>query len=421
MLNASPETCKIAAFPPAMLLIALCLPVRAQPPAKVSVAPVIMHEFVHAIDVVGEAEALRSGKASAEIEGSVTSVRVIEGQAVDPSTVVVTLRDTLLKIRERGAEAQLRLAREQLAEAETGSRPEDILEAKARLDEALARLKEAEDDFNRVKQLRSRDAATPEDLTVAEAKAAAARAVVAQRRAAHERIKAGPRKEVIERARAQVAIRQAALDEIRDELERTRIRAPFAGIVTRKLVEAGNFVRTGDAVLELVQIDPIRVMIPVPEAAIRRVRPGLKVTLTFDALGNQRFEGQVEAVIPQGDRLARTFPVKVLLPNPDQHILPGMTARISVPLGERSRATAVSRDALVQSGGRTLVYAVRGGMAVPVPVTTMGTDGTLVQVKGELREGEKVIVRGNERLRPGQPVIVLPNRGVEPERGGKRR
>lgn len=397
------ETTVMAAF----LFLAAGLPGQGGAPAKVEVRPAVEQAFQDTMVVVGEVEAYRSSRASAEVDGRVLAADLVEGGDVGTEAVLVRLDTDLLEIRRKRARAELELARQQLAELEAGSRSEEIREAEAARDEAAARLTEAEEDLRRTEELARTQSATEQDLTAAKAAAAAARATLAARQAAYERVLAGPRKERIAQAAATVAIRTAMLDELELDLEHARIHAPFPGRITSKLVEPGHFVQRGDAVFELVEIARVRVVAPVPERVVDQVQTGAALSMKLDALPGVTFEGNVEAVVPEADEESRTYPVKVVLENAERRILPGMVARISVPLSGSRRSVAVPRDALLPGRGGTMVYVVRGGKAVPVEVRPGTAQDGLVAVSGGLQAGEPVVIRGNERLRPGQPVQVL--------------
>ena len=393
-----------------LLLAAASSRAQDDPPAAVVVASAVRRSFADTVRLLAEVEPLRQGRVSAEVDGLVETLDVVEGQSVAATDVVVRLGAELLRIRERRAAAELELATKQLEEYEAGSRPEDVAEARAEVAEAEAQLTRATDDLSRIADLVAKGAVRREELTKARADELAARSVLAAKRAVLERVEAGPRAEQIARAGAEVATRQAALDEIADEIIRTEIRPPFAGVITRKVVDRGHFVRRGDAVLEIVQLDPVRVSVPVPEALVPRVTVGATMTVRFDALGDEAFEAKVEAIVPVADRAARMFPVKLLLPNPEHRILTGMVARVDVPRGGSHEGTAVPREAIVRGPHGASVFVVRDGHATPAPIEIGASDGRWVELRGDsVAAGDSVVVRGNERLRPDQPVRIVPS------------
>jgi multidrug efflux pump subunit AcrA (membrane-fusion protein) len=366
-----------------------------------------LREFRPTIELIGQIEPVRRSLVSSEVEGLVEAVEKEAGDRVEIGDVLVRLKTTQREIRRRRAEAELELAREQLRELETGSREEEIRQAEAAVRDARALLEEAERDLERNEALIGTDAISERELTDSRAKALSWRAIYNQRVAAYDLVKAGPREEEIARAAAEVRIREAALDEIVDEIDKATIRAPFAGALTEKLVEVGRYVNRGEGVFTLLQMNPIRAVVAVPETVIDRVKLGDRVRVRLEALPKEDFEGDVEAIVPSGDPRARTFPVRVLLDNTAGRFLPGMAVRGRVPISGPREALAVPADSIVRGPAGTVVYAVREGAAALVPVTVGLADGGWVEVEGPLTEGEPVIVRGNERLRPGQPVEVI--------------
>ena len=129
------------------------------------------------------------------------------------------------------------------------------------------------------------------------------------------------------------------------------------------------------------------------------------VKVAFDALPDYAITGELVEIIPRADPQARSFPAKVRLPNPDGRIGVGMLARLSVPVGDTFRAVLVPKDSVVREGVSESVFRINAdGVVEPGLVETGQGVGSWVVVRSSLRPGEKVVTRGNERLRPGQPV-----------------
>jgi membrane fusion protein (multidrug efflux system) len=148
-------------------------------------------------------------------------------------------------------------------------------------------------------------------------------------------------------------------------------------------------------------------MVPVPERYVPAIKKGDQAEVTFDALPGRTFKGAIDAVILRADEAARTFPVRIKISNPDGAIKPGMLGCATLPAGNLHRALLVPKDALVLSGTRKTVFVVINQTARLVPVEIGAAYGPLIEVKGDLKPGLEVVVRGNERLRPGQPVQII--------------
>lgn len=383
-------------------------------PAKVTTTQVVRHRFTPKLVVLGELEAKRTVDLGAEVAGRVASTTFEEGNRFQRGDPLLALDTKMREIQARGATARLRAAEQQLAEYRSGSRPEEVLEAEAVVARAVALLKEAEEDLERERGKQKSDIGSQKSLTVAKALAASRRAELESANQKLALVREGPRAEVIARAESDVALRKSELDAIQDEIRRAAVRAPFDCVVTQKRVGTGSYVRVGDPVASLVQIDPIRVTVSVPEKSVALVKIGTEISLKLDAFPKKDFRATVRAIIPSGDRLARAFPVRLEMPNPTLQLLPGMFVRASIPAGERE-GLAVPRDAVVSSPRGSVVYVVRDGTAQIAPVQTGESDGDLVEIRGRIDPGAEVVVRGNDGLRPGSPVVVLP-KGAEKKR-----
>jgi RND family efflux transporter MFP subunit len=209
---------------------------------------------------------------------------------------------------------------------------------------------------------------------------------------------------------------QEELRRLQDQQSKFTIRAPFEGYVVAKLTEVGAWLTRGDPVAEIVALDPIEIDVAVPETYIPHVRLGDSVRVLVEAMPRESFTGQVARIVPQADLRSRSFPVKIRMANPKTehgHLLKaGMMARVTMGVGAPQQALLVPKDALVLGGPSPAVMAVavepqtKATVARLVPVQLGVSDASLIQVIGELRAGDQVIVVGNERVRPGQPIAV---------------
>jgi RND family efflux transporter MFP subunit len=210
----------------------------------------------------------------------------------------------------------------------------------------------------------------------------------------------------IELRSAELAQKQAELQRLNQMLEKSVIRSPFDGVVGRRSVEVGQWLKQGDTVAELVQLDPLFVRVGVPEELIARVAPGTAASVAIPAMPGLTLEGKVDQILPEADVTTRTFPVRIRVENKDQKVRPGFFATIILKQEVGEGAFVVPRDAIVLSGTDRRVVAVRDSAAVLVPVTLLGGDGQYEVVSGELKDGDVVVTRGNEMLMTGQGVIV---------------
>jgi len=381
-------------------------PKAGPPPAPVAVAAVVSRRVTDEVTLVGTAEPQRRSLVASDVEGIVAKLMVTEGTAVRRGDRLAQLRTDSLEIQLRGANAQRERVRHELTELEAGFRVEEVEEARASAREAEATAERARREVVRQRELYADGATALQSLQDAETAHEAARQRLEQARARLRMMEAGVRRERIDRARAELQVAEAEVARLADEISRMTIVAPFDGVVTVEHTQRGQWVAKGGPLVEIVDLSRVEIAVPFPERAVGRLRPGNPAEVHFDALGDRTSQGEVIAIVPQGDVASRTFRVKVRVPNPDRAIKPGMFARVSFSMGGRREAILVPKDAVVHRAGTTLVYVVNGEMVHELRVQTGAAQGASVEVAGGLRPGQMVVVRGNERLRDGQRVQV---------------
>ncbi|OHB79117.1 MAG: efflux transporter periplasmic adaptor subunit, partial [Planctomycetes bacterium RBG_16_64_10] len=341
------------------------------------------------------------------VDGRVIELAAQEGDAVTNGQPLVKLLTETIELELEAAEAELELRRQELAELEHGSRPEEIEQAKAKMLSAAARMEFARGSRERYQSLEDeRGVVSVDDLAQVVAAAKQDEQLYYEAKAAYELAVKGPRAERIAQARAQVAMQQALVSQIQDQLNKHTIVAGFDGYVLAERTEVGQWVKKGDPVMEVAALKEVEIQAYVVEEHVPHVALGMTVRVEVPALPDRAFLGTVSAIVPQADIRARTFPVKIRVPNvlrEDGPLLKsGMYARVTLPIGLTQQAVMVPKDALVLGGPRPLVFVVQSGTdqrgtVHPVAVDLGVATRNLIQVKGEIRPAQLVVVEGNER------------------------
>jgi RND family efflux transporter MFP subunit len=154
--------------------------------------------------------------------------------------------------------------------------------------------------------------------------------------------------------------------------------------------------------------DMVDVVVDIPEPMLRYVKEGMGLSVKA---GGGVVKGNVFAIVPKGDVATRTFPLKIRIKN-SASLIEGMEARVPLPIAERKESLVVPRDAVITMFGRTVVFAVVDSKAKMIPVKVIGYESEMAGVNAQgLKEGMKVVVKGNERIRDGQPVSLAGNFG----------
>ncbi|MEO6665819.1 MAG: efflux RND transporter periplasmic adaptor subunit [Nitrospiria bacterium] len=218
------------------------------------------------------------------------------------------------------------------------------------------------------------------------------------------------------RAAAGAAVRSAQVD-----IDNTVIRAPFTGTVLTKNADVGEIVApfgssagSRAAVVRIADMDSLKVEADVSERNLDQVRVGSPCEITLDAFPQTRYRGVVDTIVPTADRAKATVLTKIRFLDPDERVLPEMSAKVaflSSPTSEapRSDRPTVPAAAIVSRGGRSVVFVVRDARAVEVPVEVGASIAGTVEVRGVVA-GEPVILSPPPNLRTGQRVSPLPAR-----------
>ena len=335
-----------------LLVSGIQLMAQGFPPTPVEVTEARSLELREEIRLSGTVESRRASGVAAPVAGLVREILVEDGDYVERGRVLVRLDQQLIQMR--------------------------IDAAKGNLKEAEARLKLAENGFERAKELHKAQVYSNQELD-------------------NDQFEVGALLGRIDNLAA--LIRQNQFD-----LQRSEIRAPFAGIVTRKATEMGEWLTMGEVAMELTSLDQLDVVVDVPERFYSFLSPGGDAHITFQALGGLERVGRIRAVIPEATA-SRTFPVKISFDNADRTIPVGILADVSIRAGKAYTATVVPKDAVLRMGPEKRVFVVGTEQTVSsIAVQTGRGAGQWVEIIGELSPGQRVVTLGNERLQPGQSV-----------------
>ncbi len=212
---------------------------------------------------------------------------------------------------------------------------------------------------------------------------------------------------------------QASLELKKRMMKDARIHAPFAGVVGARQVSPGQVISRNMTLTWLVDLDPVKVEISVPERFLGQLSVGQAIAVRLAAYPGETFQGEVYFIAPQVDVNTRTAFIKARVKNPDFKLKPGMFANLELTLKIRDSAVVIPEMALVQllDGERATIYTVDESSAAKATPVKLGVRlAGLVEVLEGLLGGEKVIIEGTQKIGPGAKV-KLAAQGAG-ERGG---
>jgi RND family efflux transporter MFP subunit len=310
------------------------------------------------VRVNGTVTSPRSATISASVAGLITELELDAGDRVEQGSVLVQLDPELAQLEAAAASASVNSSETQLADARRRLREAEKLWR----DKGIAE--------SEVKTLRAEVATDESDLLVAS---------------------------------SQLRLREAIV-------ARHTVRAPFGGVVNRRITEIGEWVNRGDGLVELVATDDLRFDFPVPQEFYAALKDNTRVELMLDAIPGVVLQGKVITAVPVQNADTRTFMLRVeTATETDLPITPGMSARATLHLGTGRKAVVIPRDALLRKpdGGTSVWVLDESGSELLVHERSVKTGidmGQNVEARSGVTAGEKVVTRGNEALRDGQTV-----------------
>ena len=332
--------------------------------APVELAAVQTRTLEDMIRGVGTLQATQQVTLRPEVPGRVRGVHFDEGGLVEADQLLFEIDDDRLQRQRAAAEAGLRSAQVRLANAERT--------------------------LERQRRLREQGVVAEEELDRAES-------AYDEAQAENERIEA----------------ELAVLDE---DLKRTRITAPFTGLISQREVDAGSYVAVGDPLATLYQIDPVRISFAVPERYLGRLHRGQTVRLRIAAHGEEVFEGAVSFISPAVDPATRTVRVRAEVANPDGRLVPGTFATAWATLDVREDRPVVPEEALVGTRDGYRVYVVDDEDHAHARAIRIGLRrGGWVEVLEGVSAGERVIRLGHMRVSDGDEVRIVDGAADEDE------
>lgn len=409
-------------------------------------AKVTRGSIVLSVSATGTVEAASQVEVRSRATGQVTGVLVDEGQRVRKGQVLVELDDPdaraaveSRKASLRSAEAAVASAQARLDELRAGATTFERQQAEEAARQAEASLAQARETLTRQEQL-LRDGYVAQsvvdqarsDVQIAESQLRAARAKVAELSAGSTPEQLAQAEAAVRQATAQAEETRAALAQAEEQLGETRISAPIAGVVVKRSVDVGQTIIGGSGVggtlvITIAQIDPLHATVRVDESDIARIKSGMGVRLTADALPDAVIRGRVDriAAVAEVVQNVTQFAVTVVLQNPPPAVRLGMTVDADFVLARADNVLVVPQEA-VKAGNPATVIVVGEGVLETRPVRTGLSDGRRVEILSGLREGD-VVFLGYAREQTTQPggrspfVPQIRSRQQQPPPGGTNR
>ena len=392
-----------------------------RPPARVRVNQIELRTARPSVTVIGTVVPRRYSIVASGADGIVAEFHVEKGDWVKQGDPLSELRMVTTDLGIKQAQAVNSERQQDLAELESGSRPEEIDAAQAKMLAAKSLADTTAAKLARTRELFRNKAVNQDELDDAQDRAETARQVFFAADANFRLIKIGPRKEAIEQARARSAAQREQVAFLQAEKGKRITKAPFDGYITHQHSYLGQWLSKGAPVVTLAYLDIVDVVVNVDQRELPHVQLGQMANVHVISEGQTNRQGKIASIVPRSEweTGSRGFPVKVRLKNEfvevDGQRVPvlkeGMMAEVTFR-GKPIEALFVPKDCIVRTSRGMFLYifdpdANKPGMgaARQVKIETGIGDGALIQVTGPgIAQGMQVVTEGAERLRPFQSI-----------------
>jgi RND family efflux transporter MFP subunit len=366
-----------------ILVVSLAVPGIAQNNQPSStLVKVVSQRLEKTISVPSDLAPFQSVAIHAKVQSFVQSLEVDRGSWVKEGQLLGVLAAPELRAQRLEAEAKIQRIESQRAEAES------------KLAALQATLASTQSTYDRLKAAsQTPGVVAGNDLDVAQRTVEAQRLTVEAQRSSVDAIL------------KEKSVAEAAVGVVKELEQYLRVVAPFEGVITERNVHPGSLVGpSGVPIVRIEQVSKLRMIVPVPEAYVGSITRGARVSFKVAAFPDQVFQGTVMRPAHSLDVKTRSMLVELDVANPNRVLAPGMFAEAQWPVSRGKPSLFVPTSAVVRSSERQFVVRVRYGVAEWVDVRRGEVAGDLIEVFGDLREGDTVLRRGNDEIRPGTRI-----------------
>ncbi|EKE03309.1 MAG: HlyD family secretion protein [uncultured bacterium] len=315
----------------------------------------VENKLIHpSIDSVGSLEAYEEVVLSSEASGALSRVNYREGNVVNRGTILAYVDSTDYKLR--------------------------VESAKAALNQAQAYYENIKAEHARKKTLYEKEVISRQQYDDIATKLTLASSD-------------------IDRAQSSLALS-------RQELNKTTVRSPINGVIKAKKVATGDYVKTGTALFEIIQINPLKLSFTIPEESIGKINKGQEVLFSVNAFPEKNFKGIIKTIYPNVEEATRNLKIEALVNNATGELKPGMFAKAKIYTGNSKNILTIPAVALLYDDTEARVYTVEANVAKALPVTIGEKYGEMVEIIQGLQKDQQVIVTGQQNLSEGVKVNV---------------
>ncbi len=385
------------------------------------VVPVRQGEIARIIQFTGSIEADARVQLFPKITATINMMRVDLGDKVKKGEVLALLDAKELRAQLSQAQAALEVMRANWTQMEKGARPEEISQAEDLVKKATANLKEAESNYNRLKDIYDKGTISEKEFESTEIAYTVAKADLNSARERLNMLKAGATQEDREALKAQIRQAEAAVDLATIRLSYARITAPFKGTISERFFEPGDLATPARPLFTVVRMDSVKLIISFQGDLMQAITAGIPARIHVDAYPGEEFLGKIDKVSPTLNSESRMFSAEIRIDNADHRLRPGMFATVTFSIDPHPNALLVPKEALLyreeaitsaETGKQGIsqhhyLFVIEGNTAHMREVQLGHESEGILEIRSGVKAGERVVTRGLHQLKDGDKVKIV--------------
>ena len=334
---------------------------------------------------------------TATSSGEVVAINAQNGDYVNAGQVIVSIENQAAKSGVRSAASNVRTAESNISSARA-----DISASEGNISSAQAAVEEARINFRKYQMLYDKRLITETDYLQAKTQLSAAQAKLNSARSSYNTAvnSLSARRNSLDSA-------QADLDTARDTNSKSSIKTKVSGVIANMNLERSQEVSNGQQLFTLVNESEMKLEIGVSADIVQKIQIGTPATVRIDDLKGKEINGVVYEVAATADSESRQFIVKIKLPNENRELRSGMYAKANISTGAEN-GLVIPKKAIVVRGVQQVIYVVRNGKAVAIPINITNQNETFAAVTGQgLDSSDELIVDGQNVVQANEKVKIV--------------
>jgi len=366
----------------------------------------------NSFSLAGELTPIIDVTLSAQVAGQVMQVPVNEGDMVNNGQVLAIIDDRELRARYNQLTAQMIAQQATIAKLKQLARPQEIALLEAQVESARVALENAKKSLERANSLFDAGVISLSEVEKARMAKESAQAAYTAASENLDLAREGAREEDIVAAEAALKSLEAQLDQVTIQIDKSQIKAPVDGVISKVYAEPSESVSPGIPVIDMVNLSQMLIKVGLAESDLIMVKQGSTVVVRLNLAPDQPLPGLVTSISPKVDPVTGTFAIEITVPNPGGQILGGFYAEVEFTRAIVENAVIAPIDALITEGEKWYAFVVNAGMAEKREVLPGILTATHAQIIEGVSKDELLVVVGQRLLTDGDLVEV--SETVEP-------